>query len=126
MNQLPPEIWAQIFDFLPVEDIKMCREVCREWCWVASPALGNRRLGHLHSILLIFTWSTAIKDNSGNASNIGKEFICPGNCPERKVKSTLDLETLDKAAALDLETATPLTDPTLDLETSKLDFYIVK
>ena len=25
------------------------------------------------------------KDISGNASNIGKEFIYPGNCPERKV-----------------------------------------
>jgi len=39
---LPPEIWSQIFDFLPLEDVKICREVSRGWCGVASACLGAR------------------------------------------------------------------------------------
>ena len=48
------------------------------------------------------------------------------------LQSTLGLETLDKAAALGLETATPLTDPRQYINSNfgfrnlKFDFYIVK
>ena len=51
-------------------------------------------------------------------------------CHDYYIQSTLGFETLDKAAALGLETATPLTDPrqyiNSNLGFSKFDFYIVK
>ena len=110
---------------------------CRSSRWRTSEVRATRKTGQMTSA------QAEGNPPSPRSGPLKKEMIQALNCiqnvvpellkkPTKQVQSTLGFETLDKAAALGLETANPLTAPcqyinsNLGFRNLKFDFYVVK